>query len=131
MSAPRRGLAERLYALLLRAYPAAFRREFGAEMLQLFRDRRRAGEPPLRLWLHLLADFAFSVPPQHLATLKEDPMLVARRLVGIALILLAAVHFAIDLTHPGMGMGWLMILLMVLSLAAGVALLLVRPRKPA
>lgn len=131
MSAPRRSHAECLYALLLRVYPAAFRREFGAEMLQLFRDRRRAREPAIRLWLHLLDDFVFSVPPQHLATLKEDPMPIVRRFAGIALIVFAAVHIGIDLTHPGLAMGGLMILIMVVSLAAGVALLLVRPRKPA
>ena len=34
---------ERVYRALLLLYPRAFRREYGAEMLQLSRDQRRDG----------------------------------------------------------------------------------------
>lgn len=43
-----RPLAERLYGWLLRAYPARFRRRYGAEMIEMFRDARR--EAPRDIW---------------------------------------------------------------------------------
>src|SRR5688572_2851276 len=52
-------LAERCYALLLFALPGDVRREFGDDMVQLFRDQQ-AATPGLRdrarLWLAALAD---------------------------------------------------------------------------
>ena len=41
MSQTRPPLTVRLYRLLLRAYPSAFRRVFGEDMVQLFGDKRR------------------------------------------------------------------------------------------
>jgi hypothetical protein len=34
-------MSERLFLLLLRLYPSSFRRAYGQEALQLFRDRAR------------------------------------------------------------------------------------------
>ena len=51
---------ERAYRILLRLYPAQFRRSHGDEALQLFRDRLREETGFLRrvrLWLDLLTDF--------------------------------------------------------------------------
>lgn len=63
-------MSEKLYALLLRLYPADFRRVYGEEAMQLLRDRLR-DEPGLfarlRLWLDLVADLAFSLPREHRA----------------------------------------------------------------
>ena len=52
---------ERIYSALLLAYPAPFRREYGNDMLEVFRrlDESRSGSR-LRLWLFLLADVARS-----------------------------------------------------------------------
>jgi hypothetical protein len=58
-------MSEKLYALLLRLYPARFREAYGEEALQLFRDRARheRGFPlGLRLWLDLLRDWVVSIP---------------------------------------------------------------------
>lgn len=58
-------MSEKMYAWLLRLYPAHFREAYGNEALQLFRDRARDEKgfsPGLRLWLDLLADLAFSLP---------------------------------------------------------------------
>ncbi len=58
-------MSEKIYAWLLRFYPPKFREAYGAEALQLFRDRfchERGFFPGLRLWLDLLVDFAISVP---------------------------------------------------------------------
>lgn len=70
----REGFVERsvrLYRLLLAAYPASFRSEYGDAMVQLFRDttrdayRRRGLLGLAAMWLRTLADFTISVPRQH------------------------------------------------------------------
>jgi hypothetical protein len=61
-------MSEKMYALLLRLFPAQFREEYGAEALQLFRDRARDEKGfvrGVRLWLDLLTDLAFSLPREH------------------------------------------------------------------
>jgi hypothetical protein len=58
-------MSEKIYAWLLRLYPSPFRKAYGEEALQLFRDRsgdEKGFFPSLRLWLDLLADLAISVP---------------------------------------------------------------------
>jgi hypothetical protein len=61
-------MSEKIYAWLLRVYPASFRERYGEEALQLFRDRAHDETgfiPRLRLWLDLLADLAISVPREY------------------------------------------------------------------
>ncbi len=61
-------MSEKIYAWLLRLYPPQFREAYGAEALQLFRDRARDEKgflPSLRLWLDLVADLAISVPGEY------------------------------------------------------------------
>jgi len=61
-------MSEKLYAWLLRLYPAHFRETYGEAALQLFRDRYRHERgllPRLRLWLDLAGDLAISLPRQH------------------------------------------------------------------
>lgn len=53
--------SERVYRLMLRLYPLAFRQEYGDEMAQAFRDMQRAAAGRgvvgmVRLWLYLLAE---------------------------------------------------------------------------
>jgi hypothetical protein len=62
-------LSERLYRILLRAYPARYREQFGGPMADCFRDQLRTARTPLALamlWLRTLADAAWSLPQQHL-----------------------------------------------------------------
>lgn len=55
--------AEWSYRLLLRAYPLAFREEYGLEMTQLFRDQCRMGETgSIGFWMHVVWDVAQSAP---------------------------------------------------------------------
>ena len=67
----------RLYGALLAAYPARFRCEFGAEMLQVFRDasretyRRRGPFAVLRLWPRTLGDLARSAAAERFDKLKR------------------------------------------------------------
>ncbi|HEY1984855.1 MAG TPA: S41 family peptidase [Terracidiphilus sp.] len=58
-------MSEKIYACLLRLYPARFRRHYQAEALQLFRDRmrdERGARRKLRLWADLLKDLAVGLP---------------------------------------------------------------------
>jgi hypothetical protein len=58
-------MSEKIYACLLRLYPARFRQRFEAEALQLFGDRLRDEQGlvrKLRLWADLLADFVLGLP---------------------------------------------------------------------
>lgn len=61
----------RLYRLLLVVYPASFRRAFGHQMAQVFRDACRdayagsGGPGVLALWLSTLADVARSATQEH------------------------------------------------------------------
>ena len=62
-------MSEKLYAWLLRLYPAHFRHAYGDGALQLFRDRARDEKgffARLRLWLDLLFDLTISVPREYL-----------------------------------------------------------------
>jgi len=61
-------MSEKIYACLLRLYPAKFRRTYGKEALLLFRERMRdetGAAARLRLWFDLLFDFAISLPGQY------------------------------------------------------------------
>src|SRR2546429_8559516 len=68
----------RVYRLLLFAYPISFRREYGPQMVQLFRDcHRDARAAPdafgnWRLWLRTLLDLARTAPVEHLAQLRKE-----------------------------------------------------------
>ena len=61
-------MSEKIYACLLRLYPARFRQQYGAEALQLFQDRMRDERGllrKLRVWIDLLTDFALGLPQAH------------------------------------------------------------------
>lgn len=61
-------MSEKLYALLLRLYPARFRAAYGEEAMQVFRDRlrdERGIRARVRLWLDVLADLVRSAPQEH------------------------------------------------------------------
>jgi len=53
--------AERVYRLLLRAYPRSFRSEYGGEMMLLFRDEYRSrNAAALGFWTTMVCDVARS-----------------------------------------------------------------------
>jgi hypothetical protein len=104
--------AERLYRAILGLYPSEFRRRFGADMVQLYRDRLRdvrdgrARGGMAAAWIGLLADVIRTAPGEHLRrnrtmahSLAPAPSIPAR-VFGVAgiiagLAMLAA--YAIDL----------------------------------
>jgi hypothetical protein len=61
-------MSEKIYAWLLRLYPAHFREKYGEEALQLLRDRARDETgflQILQLWLDLLTDLVISIPREY------------------------------------------------------------------
>ena len=64
-------MSERLYRLLLRFYPRAFRERYAQEMLRVFRDRLR-DERGLVVWMDVLVDALVSIPQQHLTVITSQ-----------------------------------------------------------
>jgi Clp amino terminal domain, pathogenicity island component len=61
-------LSERIYRVLIEAYPAAYLRRYREPMIQLFSDQVRGASGPgplFRLWLRTLADLLRTVPQQY------------------------------------------------------------------
>ncbi|OLE55079.1 MAG: hypothetical protein AUG51_05460 [Acidobacteria bacterium 13_1_20CM_3_53_8] len=85
--------SQKLYSLFLILYPAEFRREYGAHMAQLFRDRWRetkasGGASRLRLWMYTLLDLIQSAPKEHLEKLRKgDSIMRALKTIGLAIII--------------------------------------------
>ncbi|HJR58508.1 MAG TPA: ABC transporter permease, partial [Vicinamibacterales bacterium] len=74
----------RLYRLLLRLYPAAFRYEYGEELCRIFARRRldAAGPlPVLALWIAAVVDIAANATRVHLDILRQDLRYTARTLL--------------------------------------------------
>ena len=69
--------SQKIYALLLRAYPRKHRMEYGAAMAQLFRDQCRdawaedRGWGLTKLWLRVLPDVVSTSITENLAAMKE------------------------------------------------------------
>ena len=130
--------AERAYALLLRAYPPAFRASYGREMTLCFRDLMRdARRPGLGFWMAIVADVARSAPPLRAEALRarwnpnermEGGGMRAMGALAVAIGLLQAVNALIELKGGGTA-GWpalvvaIAIVLSVLLVVAGIALL--------
>src|SRR5437867_12956249 len=81
--------AERIYRLLLRAYPPAFRAEYGREMVLVFRDQCRDSDVrTLGFWMRVFWDIVRSAP-----TLRAEAtrtVEVTMMLAAILTVLLAA-----------------------------------------
>jgi len=130
--------AERAYALLLRAYPPAFRASYGREMTLCFRDLMRdARRPGLGFWMAIVADVARTAPTLRVEALRargnpnermEGGGMRAMGALAVAIGLLQAVNALIELKGGGTA-GWpalvvaIAIVLSVLLVVAGIALL--------
>ena len=65
--------AERIYRLLLRAYPPDFRAEYGREMVLLFRDQCRESDVrSLGFWAAVICDVARSAPALRAEAWREN-----------------------------------------------------------
>ena len=130
--------AERAYALLLRAYPPAFRASYGREMTLCFRDLMRdAGTSKLGFWVAIVADVARTAPPLRAEALRawwnpnertEEGRMKMMGALAVSIGLLQAVNALVELKGGGTA-GWpgvvvaMAIVLSVLLVVAGVALL--------
>ena len=73
----------RLYRLLMRLYPAAFRAEYGSELIAAFAARRRDASSlfaRLMLWFDVLPDLIVTAALSHWDILRQDVRLAARSL---------------------------------------------------
>ncbi|OLD45442.1 MAG: hypothetical protein AUI48_12825 [Chloroflexi bacterium 13_1_40CM_2_68_14] len=133
--------AERIYRLLLRAYPPDFRAEYGREMVLVFRDQCQESDVrTIGFWAAVIWDIARSAPalraeawctrgrettPTIEVFMKLAAMLTV--LVGVFGILNAMVEWGAGLTGTIGGMHALALVLgvfaSVLLLAAGAAIL--------
>lgn len=76
--------AERLYRLLLRAYPPAFRAEYGREMVLLFRDQCQESDVrTLGFWAAVICDVARSAPALRVAAWRGRASQSTRTMEGI------------------------------------------------
>lgn len=72
--------SQRLFQIMLVAYPPEFRREYGPHMAQVFRDCYRAeirtggAFRAGRLWLHVFFDLARTAPREHWDNLLKDKL---------------------------------------------------------
>jgi hypothetical protein len=135
VSAPGRPpAAERIYRLLLRAYPPAFRAEYGREMTLLFRDQCREGDVgALRFWMTVMWDVARSAPALHADAWRvrghEDTRTLGAimRIAAMLTVLLGVVG-ALGAVVDGvagqrLGFGGMHLLSVVLGALAGLLLL--------
>jgi len=78
MSRQNQSYSDRLFRMLLRVLPFDFRRDFGGEMEEVFREqragmKREAGKiGVLRLWWETLLGIFRTAPREHLAMLRQD-----------------------------------------------------------
>ena len=82
-------ISYRLYGLLLFAYPADFRREFGNEMLQVFRDCYRAEVSARSLssfWLRTLVDLVLTAAKERADSIGRKQIFMNRRSDAMALL---------------------------------------------
>ena len=135
-------LAERIYCLLLRAYPPDFRAEYGREMVLLFRDQCQESEVrSLGFWAAVICDVARSAPAlrveawltrgsESTRTMEVVMKLVAMlaMLLGVFGALNAGIEWGAAATQAIQGTHTLSLVLGVLAsvllLAGGVAILL-------
>jgi len=82
-------LAERIYRFLLRAYPPAFRSEYGREMVLLFRDQCRDSDVrTLRFWVRVFWDVVRSAPALRAEATRTVEVIM--KLAAILTVLLGA-----------------------------------------
>jgi O-antigen/teichoic acid export membrane protein len=133
-------IAERIYRLLLRAYPSAFRAQYGREMVLLFRDQCQESDGrTLGFWMSIICDVARSAPALRLEAWRENTqrMEVVMKLAAILTVLiglLGIMNAVVEWSAGGNG-STVHVLALVLAvfasmllLAAGAAILRSSPR---
>jgi hypothetical protein len=92
-------LSVRVYEVLLRAYPVAFRKEYAGEMTRVFRELaadawRERGAAGLRAtWFRVLGDLAWTAPREHLNDLPRRVEMKSAAFAVFSALLAVVVHF--------------------------------------
>lgn len=112
-------ISYRLYGLLLFAYPADFRRAFGNEMRQVFRDcyraEVRAGSLP-GFWFRILLDLALTAAKERADSSGRKGAFMNRRSDAVALLASVAIIVIAFLVQAyGRGNGVPLLILYVLD----------------
>lgn len=102
-------ISQRLYGLLLWAYPVEFRREFGSHMAQVFRDchraetRQRRSLGLWRLWLHVALDVIQTAPREHIENYGKENSIMTKPRGDIVVLLgcVGIIAMAFLLLHYG------------------------------
>jgi hypothetical protein len=100
------GVQERIYRVLLLAYPRQHRREYGEAMAQLMRDRVRevgGGVRTLLLWASLLADLARSAMVERVAVVRAGFLTGWWRAAAVAVAAVLAFAGVSSLFDPATG----------------------------
>ena len=116
-------MSEKIFACLMRLYPARFRERYGAEMLELFRERRRDEQGiarGFRFWFDLALDFALGLPQAYrnsyalagaspapqgadrlpaFRVLEEEPLRPESVFIGSVLAIAALAAFVFVMNH--------------------------------
>lgn len=93
----------RIYGAMLYLYPADFRREYGQEMVQTFRDAYRDGSVH---WLATIYDVSTTACAEHLVKMRDN--------MGWIKIAQSLVLFAAGIV--GLLVSWLVLLIMVMAM---------------
>ncbi len=126
-----------VYRVLLLAYPASHRREYGPLMLQLFRDlwrdacRRSGSGSLLKLWVRVLIDLVVSASAAHWQAAKEKLMAVAHQITPMPwrnVLLIVAPGVVFGLVKMQAAAGWLTIVTFVGVAALAFVALVVQKR---
>ena len=134
--------AERIYRLLLRAYPPDFRAEYGREMVLLFRDQCRESDVrSLGFWAAVICDVARSAPALRAEAWRENTRTieVIMKLASILTVVLGVfgiVNAVVEWVAGSKGAidgGYVLAVVLavcasVLLLGAGAAIVLRRPQ---
>lgn len=110
-------ISERVYRVLLRAYPEEFRRAYGRQMEQAFWDlcreetRRGGGVGLVRLWVRVGLDLASSAAVERIRAHAEDKEIAVRDYklawAGFVLLLAPLYFVSASLLKYGLGIGFL------------------------
>ncbi len=130
--------AERIYRLLLRAYPPSFRADYGREMLLVFRDQCRDGDVrTLGFWVRVFWDVVRSAPALRAeATRTVEVIMKLAAMLTVLLGVFGIVNAVVEWVAGSKGAidgryvlaVVLAVFASVLLLGAGAAILLRRPQ---
>jgi hypothetical protein len=107
-------LSVRVYEVLIKAYPASFRREYGSELMLVFREhitdawRKRGAIGVMAAWFWVLGDLARTVPAEHVHEIQRRLEMRSVALAVLSVLLAPVVYFAISLAGM-IGIAWIIV----------------------